>query len=100
MASAYEVRLVAGKVKSAYSEIDRRRSSVFANAKDSANWWHGAASDSFSLDYKKINDDIHALLDVYTELEKQLKAVANAIDAAEAAAKAEAEARAKAKADA
>ena len=89
MASAYEVRLVAGKVKSAYSEIDRKRSTMFTAAKDSANWWRGSASDAFSQEYKKINDEIHSLLDLFIELEKQLKVVANTIEEAEALAQSE-----------
>lgn len=84
MASAYEVRQVAVKVKNLYNEMDRRRSKLNSEAKDSIYWWKGAANDKFLQEYKKTNDDIHALIDALVELEKNLRAVANAIVEAEA----------------
>jgi uncharacterized protein YukE len=83
MASAYEVRQVAAKVKSIKSEIERRRLKNNADAKEAPYWWSGEASYTFSLEYKKIDGDIRALLDVFDDLEIQLEAMADAIVKAE-----------------
>ena len=98
MASAYEVNQVAVKVKNAYSEIDRKRTKAYSDVKESPGWWQGESSNAFTQEYKKINDDIHALLDSLTALEKQLKVVATAITEAEEAAEAAALAAEEAKA--
>ena len=84
MASAYEVKQVAAKAKNVYTEIDRRRTSTYTNVRESSHWWSGDASSAFAQDYNKLNNEIHALLDTYAALEKQLKAVAEAMEEAEA----------------
>ena len=86
MASAYEVNLVAGRVKNAYSEIDRKRERANAAAKEASIWWQGSTSEAFAQEYNRINNDIHALLDMLSALEKQLKTVAIEIVNAEEAA--------------
>jgi uncharacterized protein YukE len=91
MASSYEVRQVAIKVKNIYNEINRRRVAVSTDALESPYWWKGAGSDAFSREYENISHDIKALLDVLDELERQLKTVATAIDEWEALAIAESE---------
>jgi WXG100 family type VII secretion target len=80
MASSYEVKQVAAKVKKVQNEIDHRRSMVFGDVKESIFWWKGAANESFINEYKKIDDEINALLDILAGLERRLKAVASAID--------------------
>ena len=83
MASPHEIRLTALKASNASSDIDKRRSKTYTDAKNSASWWRGSANNAFIVEYNKINNDIHMLLDAYGELAKQLKTLADAIEEAE-----------------
>jgi len=84
MASSYEIRQVAAKIKNIYGEIDRRRSKLYHDAKESSFFWKGSGSNAFSQEYEKINNEIKELLDVLEVLERQLKTVAVIIDEREA----------------
>ena len=78
MASEFEIRQVAIKVKNVYNEINRRREKVYSEVKDTAFWWGGSAGHVFVDEYRRINDDIYMLLDILAGLELYLIAMANA----------------------
>ncbi|MDR0405981.1 MAG: WXG100 family type VII secretion target [Clostridiales bacterium] len=80
MASSYEVRKVAQKIKTVYREIDTRREKVRKDVREVPHWWKGKASEAFVGGYEQINNQIGALLSSMDELERQLKAIAAAID--------------------
>jgi len=80
MASAYEIRQVAVKVKKISADIDLRRASAYTSAQEASLWWVGDSSSAFAHEYNKINNDIHALLDIFAQLETQLKIVSDELE--------------------
>ena len=61
-------------------EIERRFFETHAASQESAFWWSGEAAKAYQLEAKKMHDDCQKLLNIYSELERELKLMADAID--------------------
>jgi WXG100 family type VII secretion target len=84
MASSYEVRQVAVKVKNIYREIEYRRIKLRNDARESSFYWKGQAGSAFQREYERIDAEIKGLLDILEGLEGRLKTLAVTIDEWEA----------------
>ena len=84
MASSYEIRLVAIKIKNAYDMIETGNNQTVSRLQEVPNWWQGRASEAFMSELSGITKNVNSYLKTLDKLYLKLNRLADKIDEWEA----------------